>query len=473
MAIAHTGAGNAESALGFYDQWYAAGRASEQAFIAKRVEELVAGLAVDNLPSAYAAIRDKKGPTSAFLGRRYAGALKESGDEPGAERVNLETAEARKRFGLVVAIGGNADAGDPQRLGGILPLSGRQSRIGEYSGRGLALAASFGDKSGEGAQGGWPKRFSLVLRDSSSNPDKAVSNLKELAAEDVVAVVGPVRRDASRAVATAASEISLPIVTLSGVPAQTDSPFVFHAVHSPEMRAEALARHAFSKGIRDFAILRPKVKYGDAVGSAFRAEVERLGGTVIVDVKYAADTTSFKSYTARLKKPWQAIFIPDSAKRLELIAPALAVANFRARPVGKKKRGGRSVLILSTAEALAPSFVEAAARYAWGAVFAPGFYADERDGVIGPFVDRYRRAFGVAPTSTDAYAFDAALALRAVVEGGAKSRGEVAAELTSVKVGGLTGTVQFDAATHRRKDGGLLFEVQEIAAGGHAIRAIR
>ncbi len=473
MAVAHEGRGSLGKALNYYDEWHRKGRASERAFIVARVEEIV-GLLIDaDLERAYESLADKKGPAAAFLGRRHAGALRDRGEQEAAVRVTSETEGARKAFGLTVSVGGNAGAGDPNRLGGILPLSGRQSRIGEYSGRGLALAASFGDKSGEGARGGWPRRFSLVLRDSSSSPEKAVADLKELAAEDVIAVIGPVRRDASRAVAQAASEISVPVVTLSGVPAETDSPYVFHAVHSPEMRAQALARHAFNLGVRDFAILRPKVKYGDAVGAAFRAEVERLGGTVIVDVRYAEGTTSFKDYTSKLKKPWQAIFVPDSAKRLELIAPALAIANFVARPFREKGGKGRSILLLSTAEALAPTFVDAAARYSVGAILAPGFYADSRDGAIGPFVDRYTRAFGVPPTSTDAYAFDAALAVRAVVEGGAANRGEVASGLAKVKVGGLTGAVEFDGGTHRRKDSGLLYEVQKISAGGHAIRVVR
>ena len=259
MAIAHAGAGQIASALGFYDSWYKAGKKSERAFILAQLDEAIGKLSDEDLAPTYDKIQDKKGPSAAFAGRRLAGVLRGKGDTDGAERIESETKDARSAFGLATSVGGDADTGDPNRVGGILPLSGRQSRIGEYVGRGVALAASFGGKEGGGAKSGWPRRFSLVLRDSTSSADKAVASLKELAAEDVVAVIGPVRRDSSRQVAEAASAMSLPIVTLAGVPTETDSavrlpccPFTRNARQGPRsprlFKGRSRLRHSSAQG---------------------------------------------------------------------------------------------------------------------------------------------------------------------------------------------------------------------------------
>jgi ABC-type branched-subunit amino acid transport system substrate-binding protein len=113
-------------------------------------------------------------------------------------------------------------------------------------------------------------------------------------------------------------------------------------------------------------------------------------------------------------------------------------------------------VLLSTAEALAPAFLRGSGRYTVGALFAPGFYPDDQHPRIGPFVQRFRAAYGTDPTYLDAYGFDAGLCVRAAVGAGAQSRAGVAAWLARNVVPGLTGDIRFD----------------ENGAGGQAIRAL-
>jgi branched-chain amino acid transport system substrate-binding protein len=251
-----------------------------------------------------------------------------------------------------------------------------------------------------------------------------------------------------------------------------DSPFVFHAVHSAEQRARSLARAALAGGVKDFAIFAPDSGYGRKVGDAFRQAVQRGGGQVVVEERYPAGATSFASDVGQLKKPFQALFVPDRARTLELIAPALAAANLIARPPGQKTRRGRPFWLLSTADVLEPRFLRSAGRYSAGALLAPGFFADRTDPRISEFVTQYERAYGRSPTALDAYAFDAAWAVRAAVERGAQSRRDVADALATSSVDGLTGKVGFDSA-HRRRDDGILFEVVEVRADQFELRAKR
>jgi branched-chain amino acid transport system substrate-binding protein len=425
---------------------------------------------------AYGELTSQGGPGAALLGARLAAQLDARGDRERAERVRQEIRGARERLGLAGGAAGRGEGGDPDRVGAILSLSGKRNRVGDFSMRGLALAAGPFDGAGPGAgQLGFPRPFRLLVRDDASGAAGAAAGVDALAAEGVIALVGPDDGRAVEQAARRATERGVPLLSLhpaAELLAGADSPFVFHAVHSAEQRARALARHAIAAGVRDFAILAPDSGYGRQVGGAFKAEVERQGGQVVIAVRYPAAARSFTAEVKKLSKPFQALFVPDRASVLELVAPALAAGNLHARPVGEKVKHGRAIMLLSTADLLAPRFAQSAGRYAWGAMLAPGFFADRTDPRIGEFTALYEQSFGRAPTALDAYAFDAAWAIRAAVDAGARTRRELASALVAGRVEGLTGRVTFDS-THRRGDGGVLYEVVQVRPDQFEMRARR
>ena len=134
--------------------------------------------------------------------------------------------------------------------------------------------------------------------------------------------------------------------------------------------------------------------------------------------------------------------------------------------------GPRKVLLLSTAELVDDRYLRSAGRYSYGAVFAPGFYPDLRDQVIGDFVDRYRAQFGTVPSALEAYAYDAGALVRYVLARGARSRGQVASQLANIKLVGLTGEIRF-GPERARADDGLLYRVSRLSTGEYELRAIR
>ena len=341
--------------------------------------------------------------------------------------------------------------------------------------RGLSVAAgNFAERSGGGVEAsGFPRPFELGVRDSASVPARAEDELAVLAGDGAIAAIGPFDVRAVDAAAEAATRLGLPLVTLTPIVSRAEpSASVFHIRHSAEERARALARAAVGRGQEVFAIFGPDNSYGRAVGASFAAEVERLGARVAVEVFYPSGTTSFAAYTEKLKGPWQALFVPDLAKSLQLIAPALAAADFAARPVGQSAKHGQTFLLLSTAEAISADYLRAAGRYSWGALFAPGFYPDRSDPAAAEFIGRYEEQYGRDPTPYDAYAFDAALAVRAAVEGGAKSRRAVAAGLAGATTAGVTGDIRFNGAG-RRRDDGILYAVEAAQDDYYELRAQR
>ncbi len=468
--------GRNPEAIQHYDAWYAVGRPSERAYALARIRALTDLLDEASVTRAYERLEGKSGPGAAMVGVRLAAQLEARGDGDRAGEVRGEIKGAQEKLGMASGGGGGGAAGNPDRVGAILSLSGKRNQLGDRSMRGLALVSGSFEDQEAGAGLKMPRPFTLTVRDDASQAAAAEAAMDALAADGVIAVIGPDDKGAVERAAARASDLGVPMISLhpaAELLVSTSSPVVFHAVHSAEQRARALARRALAAGTRDFAILAPDNGYGRQVGGAFASEVARGGGTVVVQSKYPAGATSFVEPIRQLRKPFEALFVPDSARALELIAPALAAANLIARPVGSgKTKVGRPIWLLSTADQLTPQFIRAAGRYAYGALLAPGFFADRTDARIAEFVAMYERAFGRAPTALDAYAFDAAWVVRAAVESGARTRRDVASTLAAGKLDGLTGAITFDSA-HRRKDDGVLFEIVETRLDQYELRARR
>jgi ABC-type branched-subunit amino acid transport system substrate-binding protein len=476
LASAYDGVGEPGRALEYYDKFFARARPAERAHIGARVSVLVDGLDDTAASAAYGRL-SKGGPSAAFLGRRLALGLCAAGQAGRAQGVLDETAEARALVGLErdavacvhggAGVGGAKDGSNADLVGVVVPLSGKRRLVGEATLRGVTLAAgtfvpTVASTGGVPAAPGGPRPFVVGVRDTGDSPESAGKGVDELVGEGAIAIVGPADRDAARAAAARAEAAGVTFLSLDvgDGPLVQGAPHVFRVVVPVELRARALARAAYAAGARDFALLAPDMAYGTRATKAFKEEVTRLGGKVTVDVTYAKDATSFVDTVKKVAgQPFDALFVPDTAARLELIAPQLAVANLVVAPPGAKKpKRGRTIVLLSTAEALAPGFLRGSGRYTVGALLAPGFYPDDVSERIGPYVQRFRAAYGVDPTYLDAYAYDAALCVRAAVEAGATSRAAVAQALGKQSVSGLTGQVRFDDA-RGRADEGVLFQV--------------
>jgi len=219
-------------------------------------------------------------------------------------------------------------------------------------------------------------------------------------------------------------------------------------------------------------VFAPDNGYGKAVSAAFIDQIQKGGGTITKTVTYAKDTKSFATKAKELGTDgWQAVFVPDTAEKLALAAPAIAAAGNvpKAMPFPKKVLGGRPILLLSTAEDLSNDFLTSAGRHAEGALFAPGFYPDDADPLVKPFIDKFVMAYGRVPGAGEAYAYDAA---QLVVAGAANDRAGLATSIARGQLAGVTGTVSFDA-DHHRSDAGTVYTVVEETGSVYAIRTVK
>ncbi len=462
MAESHARGPAPLAAARFYNEWHRLGAAEERGYIRDRLEALARDASVIEARAAYdelVADTGPEGPAAAILGTRVAADYAAEGEADRARAIRAAIAPARRELGLAPGPG-EARRGSVRRWGTVLPLSGRRARAGDLALKGLALATgTFREIAGVGG-------FEVSVHDTTSLSAGARAAVDALEREGAIAVVGPIDGDSVDAAASRAHALGMPLISLNprsgrrfGPSLPQGSPYVFHILQSAEDRAEVLARHALAQGVRRFAILGPDSGYGRAVTSAFVDEVERGGGEIVTRASYASKETSFGPAVESLKGSFEAVFVPDQAARLTLIAPALAVADLYALPrSAAKPKVGRKILLLSTAEFLTPRYLRSAGRYSEGAILAPGFYPDREDPVIGDFVARYERAYGDSPTPLDAYAYDAARVISEAVRAGAESRAELGERMAGAETEGLTGTIRFDSA-RRRRDDGLLFQV--------------
>jgi ABC-type branched-subunit amino acid transport system substrate-binding protein len=455
------------ASLPMFDELYDRVTPTERAVLVARLEQVVATASADQLARVYDELGDRKGPSVAIVGSRLALAAEQAGDAARAAQLRTDVAPLRLALGLPRAINElppppvASGGGEPGLLGAVLPLGGRENRVAVATVAGLGLAAGAPDGDGVAA----------VETRVAVDPATSAQAVDVLAAGNVVAIIGPIDGASVDAAGARAEALGVPLLSLATAPEQRASgPFVFHVRHAAEARARTLAQRALDHGVRTFAVLAPDSGYGKAVSAAFADVIAKGGGRVVVSETYPRDAHSFAKAAASLGKSWQAVFVPDDAEKLGLIAPALAAAGNLSKPVDfpKRKRllGGRPVLLLSTAEGLSSSFLADAGRHAEGAWLAPGFYPDDADPTAKPFIDRFEAAYGRAPGAAEAYAYDAAQLAAAA---GASGRAGLASTLATGQLVGVTGTIRFDAA-HRRADPGVIYTVVEETGGGYAIR---
>ncbi len=200
---------------------------------------------------------------------------------------------------------------DPKAIGVLLPLSakGPLGAFAQNARKAIEIAVKHSSrKSGVDS-------VRVIVKDTEGKPETAVKALNELAtSEKVVAVIGPIGTSEVKAAAARASEIGLPMLSLSpaeGLPGQGN--FVFRMLPTASEQVSALVNYARVRmGLKNFAIIYPETPLGQQLFSHYISDVERLGGRVVGAEHYDANMADFKGPLFRLA----GLYWPD-ARRYE------------------------------------------------------------------------------------------------------------------------------------------------------------
>ncbi len=261
-----------------------------------------------------------------------------------------------------------------QTIGIILPLSGQFKSYGQrvlasiligFGVRDDVLIEELSDKHRQ--RYALPNGLTLLVRDTKADPIAAESLVIQLVEQEHVTVIlGDILRETAQAAARRAEMLGVPMITFSrGEALSKIGPWIFQASFTAEQMMNTLVQAAMAKGHQKFAILYPEHDYGLEHTKAFESAVSTNDGVVTFKKSYAYDQTTFTVEARALAgkdalagNPWyqncmrqarslgashliksakekcrknappgdldyDAIFIPDTYKRVSYIVPAL------------------------------------------------------------------------------------------------------------------------------------------------------
>ena len=375
-------------------------------------------------------------------------------------------AEADAAREIQKAVGAAAEV-KPLLVGIALPRSG-DPQLKAYADHVLDAIALAIDLENKGP-------VKVVIKDTKGEPDTAAEAVEELAREGAIVILGPIGLNEGPAAAARAQQLGVPMISLSraeGLTALGD--YVFRDLPPGSAQAKAVAEYAQKKlGAKTFGILQPDSPYGDEMTRYFWDQVDQAQGEVRAFEHYPQRTTTFKPFVQRMvgRAPadlagrkefleesekiaseitdpyrrrkamaqlksqqapvvdFDALFIPDGARTVRLIAPSIAAedvitAGCDARELEVVKKTTKNEA-LRTVQLIGTSLWDStellderigAARYVQCSIFLDIFYPQSERPATRKFIDEYDTAYHRIPSFLEAHARDAAGLLRRIIE---------------------------------------------------------
>ena len=348
------------------------------------------------------------------------------------------------------------------KIGCLLPLSGKYAVFGQRALKGVQVAlARLIPRYGDGIR--------LIIRDTASDKKIALQRMQELVDARVMCIVGPMVT--AQSVANVAQSHGIPMIAMTqkNAVARTGD-YVFSNFITPAMQVEALVSHAMIHlGVKQFAVLHPRDRYGETLMTLFCDKVKERGGQVRKVVSYDGKHTDFSKEIKRvagfddpglqasLRRSggsgktkqsgryivnFEALFIPDAPSRLALILPQLVYNDVT------------DIVLLGTNIWHHSSLIQQAGPYVRNAVITEGYFADSDREEARQFKNAFAGMFGASPKFIEAIAHDTvSLLVEAIMDPTVTSSKTLKEALTGTRIfDGATGKTLFDRDGQLHKD---------------------
>ena len=351
----------------------------------------------------------------------------------------------------------------PDRLGCLVPLNGDYAVYGLQVLRGITLAVEEWNQRHPGSP------VTLMARDTGSNQETAVAAFKQLFEEDgALAAIGPINPKSLQAMAPLVKDYGTPLVTLSRIDELTASlPAIFPFFLDNKDMVRSLVNYCRDNlGQTRFAVLYPDDRYGNRLSSIFKQVAAELSCEVTADVSYPPGSTDFRESIAALlglkritktqntvrRVPFQAIFVPDQAQTVALIAPQLPYYDVVGVPlIGTNIWDGQALLQMGGA-------------YVEDALYVSPYFPGSLEPSVRGFRKRYGDSYDGEPSYLAAQSHDA---MNFLLESRSRLNGEITRpallkEMASAReFKGVTSAVHFDSQGAAKKD----YYILQIDAG--------
>jgi ABC-type branched-subunit amino acid transport system substrate-binding protein len=306
-------------------------------------------------------------------------------------------------------------------VGCLLPLTGPYAAFGNRALKGIQFALNqFNSQSNQPA-------FEMIVKDSRSDPETTIRAIRQFDKSRVSIIIGPIIT--SEYAAREAQNKGIPIITLSQKPDIPDlGDYVFRVFLTPQMQMDTLVPYAVNElGIKRFAVLYPEETYGNIFLNVFRERLLDHGAALVAVESYKPEQTDFGAQIRKISKKrppiqeavsisnkhlinrekrhrkhevvldFEAIFIPDSADKIALIAPQLAFYDID------------NVLLMGTNLWHSDKLIHLAQKYVQEAILTDAFYAKDSKKNIKKFITNFEAINGESPGLIEALAYDTAM----------------------------------------------------------------
>jgi branched-chain amino acid transport system substrate-binding protein len=279
------------------------------------------------------------------------------------------------------------------KVGLILPLSagGNAGLAGQAMRNAAEMAlAEFGASN-----------VQLLVKDDAGSADAARAGAQQALDEGAGIILGPLFAQSVSAVGQVTRPRNIPMIAFS-TDANVASSGIYLLSFLPESDVQRIVQYASTNGKRSYAALMPDNPYGSVVEAAFRQDVARRSGQIVVLEHYAHDKAAMAGpikIVAQAATRADALFIPDGGDAVPDVVQMLVGDGLNTKRIQLLGTGLWDDPRIFSAPGLEGAW--------YAAPDAAGFRA---------FSTRYRTRYGQDPARTATLAYDAVALVAALVK---------------------------------------------------------
>jgi branched-chain amino acid transport system substrate-binding protein len=347
------------------------------------------------------------------------------------------------------------------KVGAIFSVTGPAANLGGPEARSLEMLVQEANK--KGGIGG--SQIELVLKDSASSPEKAISLAKQLIEEDkVFAIIGPSTSGETLKIKGIAEEGKTILLSCAAAEAIVNpvASYVFKVAPNDSHAARRIFEQMKKMGISRIGLLSSNTGFGKAGKEQVEKAAPGFGIAIVANEVYEKEATDLTAVVTKLKATKLQAFINWS------IEPAQAIVIKNARQVGLsvpifQSHGFGNIQYAKAAGPAGEGVIFPASRLLVADSLPPG---DKQKPVLLKYKQSYEDRYHEDASTFGGHAHDALLLLsKAVEKAGGLDKEKVRAALESLQgVVGTAGVFNFSARDH----GGLgmdAFEMQTVKNG--------
>lgn len=184
-------------------------------------------------------------------------------------------------------------------VGALLPLTGSMANTG--NGMKAAIKAGLEDTNRHLKVSGSKIRINVEYADTGTDPDTALTRLKEFYSEGIRLVIGPGSSSEAAAVLDYANTHGILLISSSTAPSLAIAgDNLLRLAPSDTNQAKGLAMLMNQQGIKHIITVNLNDNYGNELSAAVRQEFTSLGGTVDSSSIYQPNTTNYSNLISTL-----------------------------------------------------------------------------------------------------------------------------------------------------------------------------